>query len=180
MIHLHQYEFGNDTKAHSKKKLIENLSHYLGKNQNEINIQNNENGKPYVSDIFFSVSHCKDKVVQIFSFSDEVGVDIEFRNSNRRYLNLAKRYFHKFEYNQLTTIPAQDSLKLFYNLWTVKEAVCKTNGGRLWYYLANNYLSNDMKIAPQTHGINVKCLNQITDFSLCIASKNQIELKNHG
>lgn len=175
MIFLHSYECKENAKVLSRKKLLENLSHYLGKSVQEVNIQYNENGKPQVNGVYFSVSHCREKIIQIFSTDTEIGADIEFKNNKRPFLNLAQRYFHPNESEYLSKLPIEDATDLFYNLWTAKEAVCKAHGGRLWYYLADNYLTCDLNMSSVINGMNLQHFNRMRDFSLCIASSGKIE-----
>lgn len=173
MIYLHVYESVENSKAFSKKKLFNNLSFYLNKNPKDIVLKRNENGKPYVDGLFFSVSHSQDKIVQAFTTDDEIGIDLEYRQVDRPYLRLAKRYFHEHEYDALVKLSDQQSLSLFYNLWTAKEAVCKAQGGRLWYYLHENYMTSTTQILPLMHAMKLQHLNIIPQFSLCIASNAQ-------
>ena len=179
MIYLHTYEHEEKAKHFSKKILINNLAHYLGKSTEEINIQHNKNGKPQVEGLYFSVSHCRNTIIQIFSMNAEVGVDIEFNNPKRSFRKLAQRYFHPNEFKLLNKLPHKQSIDLFYNLWTAKEAVCKTHGGRLWYYLADNYLVKNIKITPVMNGTYLQHLNTLDHFSLCVASTKQIEKINN-
>lgn len=175
MIFFHLYQCDENIKTISRKKLLENLSHYLNKEQKDISIKKNKNGKPMVDGIYFSVSHSRCNVVQVFSKIAEIGVDLEYKNNKRLFLKLAQRYFHESEYKKLTQLQNPEALDLFYNLWTAKEAVCKAEGGRLWYYLADNYLTKNLNLTPIINGMNLHHLNTLSDFSLCIAYANSIE-----
>lgn len=175
MIFMHVYKCSGKTKIFSKKMLIKNLARYLNQSTKEINMHYNKNGKPMVDGLYFSVSHCRNHIVQIFSKDSEIGIDIEYINPKRPYLKLAKRYFHALEIKYLNKLPHKLSLDLFYNIWTAKEAVCKTQGGRLWYYLADNYITKNLAITPEMKGINLQHLNTIPNYSVCIASTKKIE-----
>ncbi len=173
MIYLHIYQIDNSIKSQSKIILQENLAHYL--KTDTFAITNNENGKPTTSGIHFSISHSKDRLVQAFSLQGELGVDIEFINDQRDYLKLAKRYFHLREYKLLKSLEQKNAALLFYNLWTVKEAVCKVQGGRLWFYLDDNYLDDKQKIHQTFKGLSIFQLDTIKGFSLTLATENPTE-----
>ena len=170
MIYLHSYSLNSDNKKQqkiqSKSALITNIAHYLKCDVTSIQINYSENGKPSVEGLFFSVSHSKNKLIQAFTFHGEIGLDIEFINPNRNFLNLAKKYFHSQEYHYLASLKAEDAINVFYSLWTTKEAICKEQGGRLWYYLAHNCLDKNDTIVKS---LNKKHIIQINDFS-CYSS----------
>jgi len=179
MIFLHHYQREDNIKTFSRKKLLENLAYYLHKDQNDITLNFNENGKPMADGVYFSISHCGKNAVQVFCKNTEVGIDIEYRNHKRPFLKLAQRYYHKVEYNQLAQLPSEDAINLFYNLWTAKEAVCKAQGGRLWYYLADNYLTKNLNLSPVIKGLNLHFLNTLPNFSLCIATTDTFDNINY-
>jgi len=165
MIYLHTYSFKSlnkkEQKIQSRSLLIDNIAHYLKKDSASIQLNYNKNGKPSVEGLYFSISHSKNQLAQAFTFLGEIGLDIEFINPNRKYMKLAKKYYHKQEYKHLKLLNPEDAVGLFYSLWTTKEAVCKEQGGRLWYYLANNYLNEKNTIV---NSINDKSIIQIDDF----------------
>lgn len=84
-----------------------------------------ENGKPYTDRYKFSISHCANLIcVAVSKF--EVGVDIEFIVTHRRWNMLAKKIvvaseeINNFDCKQLT------------NLWTKKEAIFKLLGKKIF------------------------------------------------
>jgi 4'-phosphopantetheinyl transferase len=177
MIYLHSYSFNTlnkkEQKIQSKNLLIENIAHYLEKDSTSIQVNYNENGKPFVEDLFFSISHSKNQLVQAFTFLGELGLDIEFINPNRKLLNLAKKYYHEQEYNYLKWLKPEDAINLFYSLWTTKEAVCKEEGGRLWYYLANNYLNKKNTIVNSINDKNIIQIDTFQYYSCTLVSEFQ-------
>lgn len=170
MTALHIYELDNNAKQQSKRLLLKNLSNYLGKNITSQDILYNENGKPTVQNLHFSVSHSKNKLVQVFTHSEPIGIDVEYINPKRKYLALANRYFHQSEYQWLNSLDPKQSSTMFYNLWSRKEAICKALGGRLWYYLRDNYIDKNQQMTTSIKGLNLTQLNCIANFSLVIAS----------
>lgn len=171
MIYLHVYDLVNQAKAQSKQLLIKNLSYYLEKKVKKQEIKYNENGKPEIKGVSFSISHSKNTLVQVFTRKGVIGVDVEKHNMHRNYLALSKRYFSEQEYLLLSQLSRTDALTLFYHLWTAKEAVCKAQGGRLWYYLKDNYLSKENKIVEIFKGLNLMQFKVISGFSLSLASQ---------
>lgn len=169
MIYLHCYHLNDSSKVHSKSILFNNLSHYLGKTVTAKDLKKNVNGKPQVEGVYFSVSHSKKKLVHAFSREGNLGVDIEYMDTNRRVMALAKRYFHREEFQWLNTLSSKQSVTMFYNLWSRKESVCKAQGGRLWYYLQDNYLDENQQMITSIKGLKLTQLDAIVDFSLVVA-----------
>lgn len=87
-----------------------------------------EKGKPYlegVSDLFFNISHSGDYLV--CAFSDRVvGIDIEKRQKAR--MEVASRFFHPLEIEQLKSVSVERKDRLFYDFWSVKESFLKYTG----------------------------------------------------
>ena len=169
MIYLHCYHLNNSSRDCSKSILLKNLSHYLGKIVTAQDLTKNKNGKPKIKGICFSISHSKNKLIQAFSFEGNLGVDIEYINTKRRVMALAKRYFHRSEFQWLKTLNLEQSASMFYSLWSRKEAVCKAQGGRLWYYLQDNYLNEKQQMTSSIKGLKLIQLHAIPDFSLVVA-----------
>ena len=175
MIYLHTYDLGKKAKTQSKEILLRNLSLYLNKQVSLKDLHYNKNGKPSINGIFFSVSHSKNKLVQVFSSSEPIGVDVEFINLKRNVLALTKRYFHSSEFQYLNAKTPQDCSVSFYNLWSRKEAVCKAQGGRLWYYLQDSYLDENQQMATTVKGFKLTQIDEVPSFSLVIATLNADE-----
>jgi 4'-phosphopantetheinyl transferase len=175
MIYLHTYSFREmnkkEQKEQSRKILLTNIGNYLEINNNEVQLNTNKNGKPSVDGLFFSVSHSHDKLVQAFTFLGDIGLDIEFKNTKRKFLNLANKYFHKQESSYLSSLNAIDAMHAFYALWTTKEAICKEQGGRLWYYLGYNCLNEKNKMISSFNGLNIIQIKTFSNFSMSIATE---------
>ena len=98
-------------------------------------------GKPYFKnypEIRFSLSHSGNMAVLALSDS-EVGIDIQ---ENRGYIErIAKRFYHEQEWKILEN---KDSVseceKLFYQIWTGKEAYIKYTGKGMRQDLRNFYV----------------------------------------
>lgn len=175
MIYLHCYHLNRTAKDYSKSILLTNLSHYLGRTIDSGEIRKNVNGKPEIDGVSFSVSHSKNKLVQAFSAKGNLGVDIEYIDETRRVMALAKRYFHRFESQWLKTLDTGQSINEFYHLWSRKEAVCKAQGGRLWYYLQDNYLDKNQQMKDSIKGLTLTQLDETAHYSLVMAAENPDE-----
>lgn len=169
MIYLHTYDLGKVEKDQGKKILIKNLSKYLGKEIGFSDIRYNKNGKPETDGIHFSISHSKTRLIQAFTKKQSIGVDIEFINPKRKTLALAKRYFHLQESQWLASLSGNDASTFFFQLWTKKEAVCKAHGGRLWYYLQDNYLDDENQMTTLFKGLTLTQLGLFKDYSISLA-----------
>lgn len=122
----------------SKKLLSQMLKENLGVKDYVPKTQ--KNGKPYLENAVFSISHSKNivgcAVVSEKSkdadmvFKDnpsEIGLDIEvYVKDDERYRKIAKRYFSEMENSHLQT--ATDYSLEFLKLWTKKEAFVKCTG----------------------------------------------------
>jgi len=165
MIHLHTYDMSDLAQSSLKKLLTSNLARYTDIKVPEVKLRYHKNGKPSIKDLNFSISHSKNILVQAFT-----------KNGNRKYFAVAKRCFHSDEYQHLQSLDKSAAISCFYHLWTVKEAVCKAKGGRLWYYLADNYLENSCSgkkknMVKSIKGLNILQFNKVKNFSLTIASE---------
>ncbi len=152
-----KFHFSHDQKAftlyHACKRII--LSNYLNIHPNEVKIQLNNNGKPFVTDnpIFFNLSHTKEMAVLATALATNIGIDLERVKSNNNLLSIAKRFFHPKEHQQLleyNNIREQEIY--FYRLWTAKEALLKATGKGLSGGLDAFYVdANDQKNGTIAH-----------------------------
>jgi 4'-phosphopantetheinyl transferase len=174
MIYLHTYSFETSNKkaqkAQSKQLLLTNIAHYLNLDSDDVQLNYSENGKPSLTGLFFSISHSHNKLVQAFTFLGEIGLDIEFKNPKRNFLKLANKYFHKQEAGYLSTLNTFDAMHAFYTLWTTKEAICKEQGGRLWYYLDHNCLNEKNEMVTSFDGKNITQIKTLSNFSMSLAT----------
>lgn len=99
-------------------------------------------GKPYLKDypeIFFSLSHSG--TMAALALSDgEIGIDIQ---ESRGYSEkIAKRFYHKDEFAMLQAVKEENGReKLFYQIWTGKEAYIKYTGTGMGQDLQHFYVN---------------------------------------
>ncbi|MBQ0099626.1 MAG: 4'-phosphopantetheinyl transferase superfamily protein [Firmicutes bacterium] len=82
-----------------------------------------KNGKPYINEIHFNISHSNNYVALAIS-KEEVGCDIEKITDIN--LDIAKRYFSDEEYKEI--MACENREKLFFRYWTLKESFLKAIG----------------------------------------------------
>lgn len=88
-----------------------------------------QQGKPYIANVnlAFNQSHSPHDYVLAYSLAvSDLGVDIENLTRQVNFDGLANRYFHTDEY-RLWQKKHHDKV-LWFQLWTIKEAVLKASG----------------------------------------------------
>lgn len=94
-----------------------------------------KNGKPAFRDAAlpsFNLSHSGDHIALLVSDEGEVGCDIEVIRPRKNWPQLAQALFSDDERQALDTLPADDRLAAFWQIWTRKEAVLKQASGSVW------------------------------------------------
>jgi 4'-phosphopantetheinyl transferase len=109
------------------------LSRYLPLKARDIAFEYDENGKPGLKGnstdgIQFNVSHSGDKIIMAFVRGKRVGVDVEKVDASIAGLELAKQYFSLREVAEIEDSPDEEKAKMFYRIWTRKEALLKAIG----------------------------------------------------
>jgi len=110
------------------------LSRYLGLDPHQLHFCYNSYGKPSLNlssnktGMKFNLSHSGDLALYAFTYSREVGIDVEYMRSNVEYEQLAKQIFSPYENAVLHTLPTEVTLQAFFNCWTRKEAYIKARG----------------------------------------------------
>lgn len=112
------------------------VSEYTGTSAEALAFSMNDHGKPNlapkeekndVSKISFNISHSRGGVVCGICENLEIGVDLEdIRRSVD--LGIARRFFADTEVEFLNRIPDSDKKKVFFDIWTLKEAYIKAEG----------------------------------------------------
>ena len=112
--------------------LQELVEKQLGIRPDELVLEKNENGKPWIKDypeFYFNISHAGDYVV--LAYGDvPLGVDIE-QIRGKETLRVARRCFTEREYAYVSGQKEVDdslSAERFFYLWTMKESYLKLTG----------------------------------------------------
>lgn len=90
----------------------------------------NEHGKPFLAqmpDIHFNLSHSHGAAVCALCRYDAVGVDVEDVGRHTDF-SIAKRFFSPAEAELVSKAPETEKRKLFFDIWTLKEAYIKAVG----------------------------------------------------
>ncbi len=125
-------------------------------------IRAHEKGKPYVedTDFYFNISHSGSYVVLVTG-KCELGVDIQERKPVEAEA-MAKRFFTGKEYEAL--LASEEKEKLFYKLWTRKEAYGKWLGSGL----SEQVLKTDMLELHEN--ICFIEYTELENYEICICS----------
>lgn len=93
----------------------------------DFTLEYGKNGKPYISDkdIYFNLSHSENTVMCAVS-DMEIGCDAE--KVADIDLEIAKRFFHRAEYEMLAECTDTEKCDMFFRLWTLKESFVKSTG----------------------------------------------------
>ncbi len=118
--------------VHSTLRII--LGRYLDLDPKQINFIYSDRGKPFLADncnplnLQFNLSHSENIAIFAITCDRRIGVDIESLRSPDNILKLAQRFFCPSEYTLLNQAIPEEQNKLFFQLWTAKEAYLKATG----------------------------------------------------
>src|SRR5215203_1604983 len=114
------------------------IGKYLEINPAEISFQYSESGKPSIinnNSLQFNISHSRDIALFAFTKNFNIGVDVEFVNSNIEAKEIAANFFSTNEIKNLLALPEQQQTLGFFYCWTRKEAFIKAVGEGLSFPL---------------------------------------------
>ncbi len=130
VIHIYQLD---NTDYYDELKSI--LARYLKVSSEELVIERNDRGKPYLAGelgkkLYFNITHT-DKKMLVAIAKDPVGIDMENLSRKIAYEPILKRYFTLAEQQDFLKVledKTQCPRELFLKGWTRKEAVLKAVG----------------------------------------------------
>ena len=144
------------------------LQKFLNTDFTEIYITKNKFGKPSLlnSNFNFNCSHTSNFFAIAFG-PTELGIDIEEIRDAKPYLEVAEKYFHPNEKNEILNSNNQET---FFKVWTKKEAIIKSQG---------NGINEQMINIDTTKPINNLIVETIThdNIMLSIAYQQSTEKK---
>jgi len=109
------------------------LARILGRQPHDIVIARHGRGAPTVDasghPLHVSLSHSEDWMLLAVSRMHRLGVDIERIDPDADVVRLAQRFFTTDEAATLSVLPEDEALRVFFRIWTRKEAVLKGLGG---------------------------------------------------
>lgn len=134
------------------------LSVYLNVKPVDVLFQYAEFGKPSIvnSPLSFNVSHCGDLALVAVSLTEDLGVDVEQWRTLDNIEGLVQRNFSAEEKNEWLGISKENKNRVFFNIWTCKEAFIKATGrglgmgvNRMTFSLA---YPHEMADCPEEYG----------------------------
>ena len=115
-----------------------NLCNLLGCTNDRVSFEYHEHGKPFAlvdgrpASLGFNVSHSAPHGLIAFAPAEwprrRIGVDAEVRRPDRDFDGIAERVYGPGERAALAAARGEDKIRLFYRLWTLKEAIIKALG----------------------------------------------------
>ena len=105
------------------------LTETLGKEKKGLEIARTAGGKPYFSGnnkYSFSISHAGELSVAVLTDGENIGVDLETLEQSRNIRGISDRFFNENEKRELSG--SDFDSRIFYKLWTAKEARAKRSG----------------------------------------------------
>src|SRR5712692_2795852 len=103
------------------------LSRYLNTDPSQLRFCYNSYGKPsldspsHENQLNFNLSHSHDLALYAFTFSRQVGIDVEYMRSNVDYGQLAKHSFSPQKNAMLHALPVAVRPQAFFNCWRSEE-----------------------------------------------------------
>jgi 4'-phosphopantetheinyl transferase len=108
----------------ARGRLRQQLGARLGVAPEAVELAYGRNGKPQISSLHFSVSHCDEVALFAFSKGSEIGVDVEAIRPIREADAIAAQFFSPLE----RLVCEMDNPLGFLRCWTRKEALVKALG----------------------------------------------------
>jgi 4'-phosphopantetheinyl transferase len=110
------------------------LSKYINIAPENIEFIYSEKGKPSLAQnyddlgIEFNLSHSGELALYAVTKDKRIGIDVEKIRTNCDVESIAKRFFCESEYQFISRLPEGEKQRVFYQVWTRKEAYLKATG----------------------------------------------------
>jgi 4'-phosphopantetheinyl transferase len=118
------------------------LAALLGLTPSSLEIELLPSGRPILSPrqnrdgYEWSLSHSGNYGILAVARGIKLGADLELIRARPRFREIANRYFGIQERAQIENEPSEEqALRIFYSIWTEKEALAKLQGGALGQHL---------------------------------------------
>lgn len=137
------------------------LSRYLGDEMSNIKFSYNDYGKPIISKrnnqvtVNFNISHSVEMGIIAITKTELVGIDIEKIINLDDIDNIINLCFSDYEISMISELNTYDKLKMFYKIWTGKEAFIKAIGMGFSFNVKNISLSFNDDL-----GLSLKSVNK--------------------
>ena len=106
------------------------LGNYVDKAPERLEFCYGDHGKPGLSEnqVSFNISHCGELCLFAFALQRQVGVDIEHLGRKASIDRIARRFFAFEEIASVIEAPDHGKVRVFFEIWTRKEAYLKSRG----------------------------------------------------
>lgn len=167
------------------------LGQIIGTHPKKIKFLYSNYGKLRVanSKVDFNISHSHNMVCFLFSYENEVGIDIEYHDTNLDYSIIKSSIMSAEENSIFQTLHESQKIDYFYSLWTKKEAILKADGRGLSYPMYNLTILDDddskyYSILRASCGREQKwfgyVINQFSNYSCAMAAKYPVDKILHS
>lgn len=116
----------------SRSYLKKILGLYMGTEPEKLLFRLGSKGKPYlqfpVSDLQFNMTHSNQLILIAVTRQNEIGIDVEHLRPVETLQGVIENQFSMSEQKTLKNCPREEQSKLFFQLWTSKEAFLKAFG----------------------------------------------------
>jgi len=135
------------------------LGKYLQISPNNIKFKYGDRGKPSLtksissSSLEFNISHSQDYALYGFAYNHPIGVDIENLRTMQDAAQIAQRFFSPQEFELVNCLSGEQQQRVFFKLWTAKEAYLKAIGTGLAGSLASIDITFDNSEIPYLKSI---------------------------
>lgn len=111
------------------------VSRYVNQRPEVLTFASGRHGEPFLAgvrgaseNVRFNLAHSADAALIAIADDREVGIDLERICHNVESLKPAERFFSPDEFERLRHVPDDQANRLFFTLWTCKEAYLKAIG----------------------------------------------------
>ena len=165
------------------------LANYLDLNPQNITLEYSDRGKPHLAkdlSLQFNISHSQEYALYGFTLNHLIGVDIEYQRTMLDALKIAQRFFSAREHKMLEEVSIEQQPKLFFQLWTAKEAYLKATGTGLSACLDSVEIALNQSKSPYLSTLKKDIImnwslyfcTPATDYSAAIAINAQIPVQH--
>ena len=147
------------------------VSRYVNERPGTLMFTAGQHGKPSlvglrgaVEKVRFNLAHSHDSALIAVARNREVGIDLERIRDNVGSLQLAERFFSPSEFERLRHLPSDQAKRLFFTLWTSKEAYLKARGTGLSLGLDRF----EVRLVPEEPTARVRLLGESREHENCL------------
>lgn len=157
------------------------LGNYLQISANNLKFEYSDRGKPRLarymgnSSLQFNISHSQEYALYGFVQDHAIGVDLEYLREMKDMAKIAERFFSPEESKFIASLHSEKQQRLFFKLWTAKEAFLKATGTGLAGSLDSVDIFFDQAECPSLLGIkgNSTAVDNWSMYS-CIPARNYV------